>query len=394
MKETRTAKRIYLDYAATTPVRESVLGVMKSYWHDEFGNPGGLYKEGVMAKESLEAARSDTARILSARREEIIFTGSGTEANNLAILGVAKSFLENGRAYKDMHFITGAIEHSSVMEVFHELKRRGARVTYIGVTKDGIYLLRELEAALTPKTILVSLMHANNEIGTVQPLSEARKILSNFRKKNPAASVFFHTDASNVPLYLPVNVDALGVHLMTLDGQKIYGPKGVGMLYIKRGVKLAPILYGGAQERGLRPGTENIPGICGFAKALAIASSLREKESERLSLLRDYFIKRVLGMVPGAVLNGDFKNRLPNNINFSFPGHDNEWIVLQLDAANIAVATRSACLTEKEGGSYVIEALGRGGEYSKSSVRITLGEETTKKELNYVVQTLARIMGA
>jgi len=252
---------------------------------------------------------------------------------------------------------------------------------------------------LRPNTALVSVMYVNNEIGTIQPIAEISKIIRHFKKQNPTSfSIpdlsfpYFHCDASQAPLYIDINVAKLGIDFLVLDGQKMYGPKGVGILFAKKGTPIGPILYGGKQEGGLRPGTENVPAIVGFARALEVADEDREEESHRLTELRDYFIGELLEKIPNAQLNGDPKNRLPNNVNISIPGTDNEWVVLQLDAKGIAVGTRSACLADAEGGSYVIGALGKGEEYTHGNIRFTLGRSTTKKDLDYVVEVLGGIV--
>jgi len=333
----------------------------------------------------------DYQSILS-KTDEVIFTSGGTESNNLAILGVINFLKEKGAQFKEMHCVTSTIEHSSVLDVFHEIEKGGSAVSYVGVDKNGILNLDEFKKALRPNTALVSIIYASNEIGTIQSLPEIAKIVRNFRKGKPTTFPIVHTDASQAPSYLDINEEKLGVDLMTLDGQKIYGPKGVGVLYKRENVFLKPLFFGGKQEYGLRPGTENVPGIVGFAKALELVIADKEKEINRLTDIRDHFVKNVLEKIPQVELNGDPKKRLPNNVNLSFPGYDNEWLVLQLDAKGIAVGTRSACLTGEESSSYVIRALGESDEYAKSSVRFTLGKETTKEDMNYVIDELFKII--
>jgi len=386
----KAQKRIYLDYAATTPVDPRVFEAMTPYFSKEFGNPGSVHEDGRAAKVAVLRARGTLARLLGVSSpDEIIFTGSGTESNNLAILGFAAHPLFRGYALSDLHFITSAIEHPSVLDCFRELERRGVRVSYLPVTPEGIVPLRAFEEALTPKTVFVSVMLANNEIGTVQPIAAMAKILAQKRKSGffqLPTSIFqipvFHTDASQAPLYLDVSPARLGVDLLTLDAQKVYGPKGIGLLYKKRGVEIAPILHGGSQEQGLRPGTENVPGIAGFAEAMTIAFEEREREAPRLVSLRDHCVDGILRIARGAALNGSATERLPNNVNISFPGRDAEWLALELDARGIAVGTRSACMSSKEPGSYVVAALGKGKEYATSSLRITLGRATTVEDID------------
>ncbi len=397
-KEETTEKRVYLDNAATTAVDPRVLKAMLPYFSEDFGNPGSVHKEGGVAKLAVHRARTAIAEFLSVRSDEVVFTSSGTEANNLAILGFAEGLLD--RLIPRPHFITSVIEHPSVSNCFKALEKKGARVSYIPVTKDGIIDLKAFSTALRPETALVSIMLANNEIGTIQPIHEIGKILRDFRQATSdkrqatrliAAWPFLHTDASQAPLHIPLNVRSLDVDMLTLDAQKVYGPKGVGLLYCARNVELSPILYGGSQERGMHPGTENVPGIVGFAEALAIAGETQESESARLSALRDNCIKKILLIVPAAELNGSREKRLPNIINFSFPGTDSEWLVLQLDARGIAVGARSACSSAKTPGSEVIAALGKGEKYTTSSIRITLGRWTTKEDIHWLVEAFKEI---
>jgi cysteine desulfurase len=395
-------KRIYLDYSTTTPVRPEVFSEMERFWARDFGNPSSLHAEGTAAKAALAAVRKSVARILNCKPEEIIFTSGGTESNNLAIFGLVEFLLEErGKdiKYEDLHFITSAIEHSSVLECFEELARRGAKVDYIGVDKEGIVNLKELESRLSPNTVLVSIMYANNEIGTIQPVRKISNLIGNFAEKSRGKSSLdklgpiFHVDASQAPLYLPVNCDGIGADLVTIDGQKIYGPKGVGLLYVNRHAKIKPIFYGGGQERSLRPGTENIPPIAGLAKALALAAAGREKESARLKKLRDYFFGELGKKFPKAIINGSRTGRLPNNVNFSYPGLDAEFAVLKLDAVGISCSTKSACL-ERERESYVVKALDRSDDSARTSLRFTLGRTTTKKDIDCVIKSLEKILPA
>lgn len=403
-KQFANEKRVYMDNAATTPVDPRVLKAMLRFFSDDFGNPGSMHKEGVSAKLAVHRARTAIADFLSVLSDEIIFTGSGTEANNLAILGFAANLPKRTAvewAFSQPHFITSVIEHPSVLNCFKALEKKGARVSYIPVTRDGIIDLNAFTMALVPETVLVSIMFANNEIGTIQPIPEVAKIIRDFRKtesyklkakSSESALPILCTDASQAPLYIPLDVQKLGVDMLTLDAQKVYGPKGVGLLYRKRGVKLSPILYGGSQEWGMHPGTENVPGIIGFAEALAIAGKDRKEESLRLSLLREDCIKRILEIAPLAELNGSREKRLPNNINFSFPGHESEWLVLQLDARGIAVGARSACSSAKTPGSEVVAALGKGEEYAISSIRITLGRFTTREDIDRLLGVLKDVL--
>ncbi|MBI2097972.1 MAG: cysteine desulfurase [Candidatus Vogelbacteria bacterium] len=374
-------KRIYLDTAAG------------------FNNPSSIHVEGVAAAKALDSARALTAAILGTRAEEIIFTSGGTESNNLAIFGLVRTF---GKG----HIITTAIEHASVLEPCRSLEREGWAVTYLPVKPDGLTDPAVFARALRPDTVLVSIAYANNEIGVIQPLRELARVVRKFRNvkhrnvqhrmSNKMCDIrcltpIFHTDACQAPRFLDCRVPALGVDMMTLNSGKIYGPKGVGCLYVRQGIKLSPLLLGGGQERGLRSGTENVPGIVGLAAALRLGAKLREKESVRLAKLRDYFIEKLLAL-PGVVLNGSAESRLPNNINVSFVGADSEYLVLALDAAGVACSSGSACSTHLQDSSYVIQALGGNQERARSAVRFTLGRDTTKRDLDYVLKILPGIL--
>lgn len=375
--QTEEQKQIYLDHAATTPVDPRVLRVMLPFFSEHFGNPGSLHKQGVEAKQAVRSARRATARFLGAHEDEVVFTSGGTEGNTLAIRGVIERKHEEGISYKNMHCVTSTIEHVSVLAHMKELERRGVSVSYIPVLSNGIVDVKEMGKAPRAEMVLVSIMYANNEIGTIQPIREIAKII----KKHPRA--IFHCDASQAPLYLDCNANRLGVDLMTLDAHKIYGPKGIGALYVRRGLEFSPLFLGGGHEGGRRSGTENVPGIFGLSKALEIAADEREKESARLAVLRDLLIEEIATRIPSARLNGAAKERLPNNVNFSFPGIESEWFVAQLDARGISASGRSACLTEKEKGSYVVRALGSSA-LPLNSVRFTLGRLTTENEIRRV----------
>jgi len=389
-------KRIYMDYAAATPIDNDVLKAMQPYFTVLFGNAGAIYKEGVIIKTAIDGARKSIADVLNARSEEIVFTSGGTESNNLAIFGVISALEDSGMRIKDMHFITSAIEHSSVLELFKFLEKKGANVSYIGTEENGIVNVKDIKEALKENTVLVSIMYVNNEIGTIQPIAEIAKTLRHFRKKKLKSKIqnprlpYLHTDASQAPLYFQLDVEKMHIDLMTLGGQKIYGPKGVGCLYKKRDVKINSIIKGGWQENKLRAGTENTPLIIGFAKALELAEKNREKEYERIKTLRDYFITKIYKKIPKAKLNGSRESRSPNNINVYIPNINGEFFVVLLDNKGITCATRSACKEGDENeGSYVIEALRYGRERAKSSLRFSLGKETTKKDIDYVIKILS-----
>ncbi len=395
-------KRIYLDYAALTPTDPRVLKEVLRHYDMSFGNPSSLHKEGVAAKKVLDDSRALCANILGGHKDEIVFTGSGTEANNLAIFGTIDHLISEGKKPQELHVITSVIEHPSVLECMQALSKRGVKVDYIKVHHEGLIDLKELEEKITRETCLVSIMHVNNEVGVIEPLEEIVKIIRNFKKNIGSAIVsedervsypLFHTDASQAPLYIEEQVQKIGCDLLTLDAHKVYGPKGVGMLWVKRGVALAPQLRGGNQESGRRASTENIPGIAGFAKAMSIVASERTEETARLTTLRDYFINKLLEKHPQCIINGARLARIANNINFSIPGIDNEFFVLQLDAHGVACSTKSSCLRD-DGDSYVLDALVHNPHISKSSLRISLGRYTKKKDIDSVAKLITNLLSA
>jgi cysteine desulfurase len=385
-------KRIYMDHASTTPLDPKVKKAMEPYFTDIFANPASPCREGVIAWNALALARKNVSQTLNCRTEEVIFTSGGTESNNLAILGSLAAFRQSGKNFSDMHVVTSSIEHSSVRECLKAMEDKGLQVTYLPVGERGIVNPRDLEKVLTEKTVLVSIMYANNEIGTIQPVQEIGRVLRLWNEKRNV-KIVFHSDASQAPLYLPLDTHSLGADLLTLDGHKIYGPKGVGVLFVRKDTELVPLMKGGSQEKSLRPGTENVPLAVGMAAALLEASRLREKESTRLIKLRDYAIAQILKHIPKAILNGDAKNRLPNNINISLPDTDTEFLIIQLDEKGIAASTKSACL-ETDAGSYVIEALGGDIKRNRSSLRLTFGRSTIKAEVDYVVKCVKELVGS
>lgn len=386
---------IYLDNAATTPVKKEVVLAMKPYWRENFGNPSSITKMGVKARQVVEEARKDIANLLLARPREIVFTSSGTESNNLAIFGLVNHLLKNPSTrlgtsqITDLHFITTNIEHSSVMECFKELERRGAKVDRLNVNKKGIVEPRDLRKLIKPNTVLISVSYANNEIGTIQPIQDIMKEIRHARKTNPG--LLFHTDASQAGLYCNLNINELGVDLMTIDAQKIYGPKGVGILFVKAGVEISPIIFGGGQERGLRAGTENVALIVGQTEALKIAKMNFEKKAEKIKILRNYFWQKINREIPEALLNGDLENRLPNNLNISVPGLDAEFAVLCLDEVGIVCSAKSAC-DQDEAGSATVLAISGDKERALSALRFSLGEDITQKDIDYVVLQLKNIV--
>jgi len=377
-------RRVFLDHATTTPVRKEVLKVMQPYWNEKFGNPGTIHRFGVEAKKALDESRKKISQILKCHSDEVIFTASGTESNSLAIFGFLDKQEENGADFKKMHIITTKMEHPSILAWFARFERKGIKVSYIDIDKEGIVDLKQFRKLLTTETVFVSVMCVNNEIGTIQPISKIAHIIKDFNRDNKT-KIILHSDASQAPLYLKLDVHSLGVDMLTIDGQKIYGPKGVGALFKKRGIEINPLLAGGSQEMGLRAGTENIPLVVGLAKAFELAENEREKESERLIKLRDKFIDRILIEIPGSVLNGSKTERIPSNVNISIPNIDSEYMIIKLDAKGIACSSKSACMGKIKSASYVVEALGNG---MGNSLRFNLGKSTREKDIDYVVDMI------
>lgn len=373
-------KRLYADAAAATPLsaraKAELVRLLELY-----GNPGGLHKEGVAAKAALDDARARIARSLGAHKDEIVFTGSGTEANNLALVGLLRPML---RDKGELHIITSNIEHSSVLEPLHALEDEGSYVTALAVDKEGRIDLKELEDAINEQTVLVSVQLVNSEVGTIQDIREISKLL-----KKQGRKIYLHCDASQAPLWLAVGVERLGVDCMTLDAQKILGPKGVGALYIRRGTPLEPVVRGGSQERGLRAGTENAPLAGSFAVALEDAQKDVKAVAKRTGEVRDHMWSQIQKRIPDAVLNGATgERRIANNINVSVPGLDAEMAVIAMDALGVAVSTRSACDIGDEEPSHVIKALGTPKELQKTAVRITLLPSVTKADAERVAKVL------
>ena len=368
---------IYLDHASTTYVREEVKEVMDRYFSQEFGNPGSFHTVGLRAKNALNQARKKVSEILNCKPGEIIFTSGGTESINLAIKGIAA---KKGKG----HIITSKIEHPAVLRTCEFLEKSGFEVTYLEVDQNGLVNSEDVENAVTKNTILITIMYANNEIGTIEPIKEIAKIANKHK-------VPFHTDACQAA-GLEVDVKKLGVDMMTLNGSKIYGSKGIGILYKSSDVKIEQLMHGGSQEKGLRSGTENVPGIIGFAKALELMQNEKIKENERLIKLRDDFIKMVMKKIPRTFINGHPTERLPNNANISFLDIEGESIMLYLNEKEIYVSTGSACSSEKLEVSHVLDAIGLKHDAAHGSIRFTLGKMTTKEDLDYVLEVLPEII--
>lgn len=374
-------REIYLDNAATTYMEKEVLEAMIPYFSEEYGNPDSLHSKGIKAKEAIDKARKTISKYLNCSPSEIIFTGSGTEANNIAILGIARANKKKGN-----HIITSEIEHSSVLKTIEHLEtHEDFKVTYLKPDKNGIISPKELEKEITKETILVSIMYANNEIGTVQDIGKLGKICKN--KK-----VLFHTDACQANGTFDLNTKKLNVDSMTINGSKVYGPKGIGALFIKKGTPIVPITFGGIQELGLRSGTMNTANIIGLAKALEIAEQVKFTENKKLSNSRDKLIKKLLEKIKGAKLNGDPVKRLPNNINISIPGINGKELLLHLSERGIYISTGSACTSTFQKASHVLIALGLTEELAESCIRITLGRKTTEEDLNDIAKILPEIV--
>ncbi len=386
-------KLIYLDHAATTPVDARVLEVMQPYFVEDFGNPSSFHTMGMRAKDAVITSRKTIAHILGAHDEEILFTSGGTESNSLALFGIINAhksaILDTGAL---PHVITTSIEHHAVLEpLLHWQKQKQIELTVLSVDREGHVSVKDLEAALKPSTILVSIMMANNEIGTIEPIADIGRAILAWRKEHKTIYPFFHSDACQAAGFLDLNVDKLHTDLFTINSSKIYGPKGVGLLYLRRGTKIEPLVRGGGQERNLRSGTENVPGIVGFAKALELAHAEREQESTRLTELRDYLVEGLM-KIPKSRLNGHPTERLPNSVNVSFLDIEGEAAVLYLDAEGIMASTGSACASSSLDPSHVILATGLSYEAAHGSIRFTLGRKTTKEELDHVIRVMPGVI--
>jgi cysteine desulfurase len=373
-------RRIYLDYAATTPVHPAVIEAMTPYFNEKFGNASTIYYYGREARSAIEASREIFAKAIGADTSEIVFTSGGTESDNFAIKGVAFANKNKGN-----HIITSAIEHHAVLETCHFLEKQGFNVTYLPVDKDGLIDPSTLKKAITSKTILITIMHSNNEIGVIEPIEEIGKIA----KEN---GIIFHTDAVQSFGQVPINVDSLNVDLLSVSSHKIYGPKGVGAIYIRKGTKIVQFMHGGEQERNRRAGTENVAGIVGFGKAIEIAMRDISKESERLTKLRDKLIKGIIEKISDVKLNGHSTKRLPNNVNFSIKYVEGESMILNLDMEGICASTGSACTSGSLEPSHVIMALGVSHEVAHGSLRFTIGKYTTEEDIDEVLRVLPGII--
>ena len=377
-----TSSIIYMDHAGTTSLAPEVLQAMTPYFTQHFGNPSSIHTIGQEARYALDEARERVARILNCRPREIVFTGGGTESDNAAIIGVATALQETGN-----HIITSSAEHHAILHTCQHLESQGYEATYLPVDPHGIVQPDTVYQAITPRTTLVSIMYANNEIGAINPLPQIAAAIKQ-RAAELSRTILFHTDAVQAAGYLPLDVKMLGADLLSLSGHKFHGPKGTGVLYIRRGAPFLPLILGGGQERERRSGTENIPGIIGLSVALETADAQRDQTAQHCAALRDRIIREILDRIPNTRLNGHPTQRLPNNANFSFAGIEGEPILLGLDLAGIAASSGSACSSGSLEPSHVLLALGQSAETARGSLRLTLGKNNTQAEVDYLLQTL------
>lgn len=373
-------KRIYFDHAATTSTKKEVLDAMLPYFTESFGNPSSIYKFASGNKNAIDQAREQVAKAIGANDNEIFFTSGGTEADNWAIKGIAESYKAKGN-----HIITTTIEHHAVLHTCEYLEKNGYEITYLPVDADGLINLEDLRGAIKDTTILISIMFANNEIGTIQPIEEIGKIAKE-------KGVLFHTDAVQAVGHVPINVHEMNIDLLSLSGHKFYGPKGIGALYVRKGIKLKAFIHGGAQEKGRRAGTENVPAIVGLGKAIEISIDHMESESARQAELRDYLIQQVLEKIPYCRLNGHKTKRLPNNANFSFQFIEGEALLIMLDLKGVSASSGSACTSGSLDPSHVLLGIGLPHEIAHGSLRITLGERSTREEIDYLIDVLQGIV--
>lgn len=373
-------RQVYLDYSATTPVKEEVLNEMLPYFTQNFGNPSSLYTKGLESKEAVDKAREQVANLIGATPKEIYFTGCGSESDNWAVFGVAEALKDKGN-----HIITTKIEHHAMLHSCEHLEKKGYKVTYLDVEADGTVTPEALEAAITDETILISVMMINNEIGTIEPIKELAAVAKKYK-------IVFHTDAVQALANMPIDVKDMGIDLMSMSAHKIYGPKGIGALYMRKGLRLPNFIHGGAQEMGRRAGTENLPSIVGFGKAAELAQENLESHIAHCRELRDYLVERILGESPDTFVNGTMEARHPGNANITFKYIEGESILLLLDYKGVSVSTGSACSSKSLKPSHVLDALGVPVEMIHGTVRFTVGDFTTKQDIDYVVDVLKEIV--
>jgi cysteine desulfurase len=372
-------RRVYLDNNATTPLAPEVFEAMKPYWLEDYGNASSIHWYGQRAKAAMETAREQVARLLNARPGEIVFTSGGTEADNAALVGV----VEAARA-ETKHIITTAIEHHAVLHTAQALEKRGVSVTYVRVGSSGVVDPADIARAIRPETVLISVMHANNELGTIQPLEEIGRLARQH-------DIYFHTDAVQSVGKIPVDVEKLDVDLLSLSAHKLYGPKGVGALYIRKGTVLRPLLHGGHHERDRRPGTENVPGIVGLGKAAELAQGLMAEDATRLANLRDRLEESLLSRVPLVTVNGDRQRRLPATSNLSFDFIEGEGFVIAMDLRGIACSTGAACSSGSLEPSHVLSAIGKTPGQARASIRFSLGRFNTPEDIDYALEIVPAV---
>lgn len=371
---------VYLDNAATTSTKPEVVDAMLPYFTENFGNPSSVYDFAARNKKAVNDSRQTIADALNADIRDIYFTAGGSEADNWALIATAEAYEEKGK-----HIITSKIEHHAILHTCDYLKKRGFEITYIDVDENGVLKLEQLKAAIRPDTILISIMFANNEIGTIQPIQEIGKIAKEH-------GMLFHTDAVQAFGQIPIDVDEMNIDMLSASGHKLHGPKGIGFLYIRKGLKLRSFIHGGAQERKRRAGTENVPGIVGLGKAVSVAVSTIEERMESETDVRNYLIKKIEKNIPYCRLNGHRTKRLPNNVNFSFQFVEGESLLIMLDMEGICASSGSACTSGSLDPSHVLLAIGLPHEIAHGSLRLTLSEETTKEDIDYVVEKLTGIV--
>ena len=373
-------KNVYMDYSATTPVKKEVLDAMLPYFSEHFGNPSSLYSIAQESKEALEKARGQVASLIGAKANEVFFTAGGSEADNWALEGVADALKDKGN-----HIITTKIEHHAILHTAEYLEKHGIDVTYLDVDAEGRVNPEDVEKAITDKTVLISIMMVNNEVGTIEPIKEIAEIAHNH-------GILLHTDAVQALGNVPIDVNDMGIDLMSMSGHKIYGPKGVGALYIRKGTKISNFIHGGAQEMKKRAGTENLAGIVGFGKAAELAKESLESHINRVSELRDYFISEVTSKIPDTIVNGSMEHRHPGNANISFEYIEGESMLILLDMNGISVSTGSACSSKSLTPSHVLSAMGIPVERIHGTLRFTIGDPTTKEDIDYVIEKLVEIV--
>ena len=371
-------KLVYMDNAATTGVKPEILEAMLPFYREGYGNPSSIYTLGQKAKEAIEESREKVAKALHCKPEEVFFTGGGSESDNWALKGVAEQYKDKGN-----HIITTKIEHHAILHTTQYLEKHGYEVTYLDVDQDGLVDPKDLEKAIKDSTILISIMFANNEIGTIEPIRECAKIAKEHK-------ILFHTDAVQAVGNVPIDVGELGVDLLSLSGHKIHAPKGIGALYVRKGIRLPNLIHGGGQEKGKRAGTENVPGIVALGKAIELATENMEEKAKKVSALRDYIIEKIEKNIEFIHLNGSRTKRLPGNINFSFEYIEGEGLLLFLDLAGIAASSGSACTSGSLDPSHVLLAIGLPHEIAHGSLRLSINEDTTYEEADYVVEELIK----